>query len=100
MYDHKDRNHFNNQKENLRPCGYSQNCANVPKVHKGTSKYKGVSFCSQTKRWRAQIMRYRKQVNIGRFDTEEEAARAYDAKAVEIFGEFAFLNFPIQLATV
>lgn len=31
---------------------------------------------------------------IGVFDSEEDAARAYDAKAKELWGEFAYLNFP------
>ena len=31
---------------------------------------------------------------LGYFVDEVEAARAYDRKAVELFGEFARLNFP------
>jgi hypothetical protein len=35
-----------------------------------------------------------KRVQIGTYDTPEEAARAYDAKARELHGEFAKQNFP------
>lgn len=50
-----------------------------------TSGYRGVTFCKQTKRWRAQIMHHKKMVNIGRFDTIEEAAAAAAAKRAELF---------------
>ena len=50
---------------------------------------KGVSFCKSTNRWRAQITMDRKSVNVGRFQTKEEAANAYILKAREIRGEFA-----------
>jgi hypothetical protein len=57
--------------------------------------YKGVNWSgSRTRRWQARIMRYGKRVFLGNFDSPEEAARAYDAAARELFGQHARLNFP------
>ena len=36
------------------------------------------------------------KINIGYFDDEVDAAKAYDRKAVELHGEFATLNFPME----
>ncbi len=58
-----------------------------------TSKYKGVSWHAKTFKWRAQITCPGRNPHIGMFSTEEEAARAYDSKAKEFFGEFAHINF-------
>ena len=93
VIDHKDHNGLNNQKENLRICTPSQNCMNA-RVSKGSrSKYKGVNFCTFTNKWVATICKNKKRLTIGRYKIEEEAARAYDAKAIELHGEFANLNF-------
>jgi len=85
--DHKNGNGLDNRKENLRVCTRSQNQRNrVANRTRGTSKYKGVSFDKKSNSWRAKI-------SIGSFPSEEEAARAYDEVAGELFGEFAKLNF-------
>jgi hypothetical protein len=82
--DHRNRVRNDNRIENLRPCTHSQNLGNtVARVH----KYKGVTFCKNTNKWRAQLAGH-----IGRFNTIEEAARAYNVAAIKRFGEFALLN--------
>lgn len=95
MFDHKDRNSFNNLEENLRPAGASQNGINRSKF-KGifTSKYKGVHWYARDKKWRASIRKNYKSIDLGLHIKEEDAAKAYDKKAKELFGEFAYLNFP------
>ncbi len=60
----------------------------------GRSKYKGVNPVGTNGRWFASICRNYKRVYLGTFDTEIEAALAYDTTARELFGEYARLNFP------
>lgn len=66
----------------------------IPLVHSRTSKYRGVHLHTGTKRWVAQIRAKRKAIHLGCFDTEEEAAKAFDVAAKLHHGDRAFLNFP------
>jgi AP2 domain. len=91
--DHKNRNGLDNQRENLRVATRSLNQMNCGPYKGNKSGYKGVSW-RQKGRVIAQIYINTRRVYLGRFDTPEQAARAYDAKAKELFGEFAYLNFP------
>ena len=91
--DHIDRNKLNNQRSNLRFCNYTQNQANTPKKPDLTSVYKGVHWDKQKKRWKTQIKFNQKVIYLGRFQSEIEAAKAYDVKAKDLFGEFAKTNF-------
>lgn len=98
--DHKDHDGLNNTRSNIRVCTPSQNNLNRKKSV-GRSKYKGVFFVpidTRIKKWRASIDVNGRRFRLGAFKTEEDAARAYDAKAVELQGEFAYLNFPKQIA--
>ena len=91
--DHINHNRLDNRSCNLRLASRKENCANTrPRVN-SRSMYKGVSFCKQTKKWRASITDGKNQYTIGRYSSQEEAARAYDKEAKRFQGEFAFLNF-------
>ena len=94
--DHRTGNRLDNRRSNLRFCTSSQNNMNMKK-NKGVSRYKGVCWAKQTKRWAAGIMLNRKKTHLGYFENEVEAAKAYDIKARELFGEFARPNFPTQI---
>lgn len=93
--DHKDGNGLNNQKENLRKASPGQNNMNRRANHnRKYSPYKGVSWHFGSKCWFIQINAHGVGYRKSGFKTAEEAARAYDEKAVELHGEFALLNFP------
>lgn len=93
MVDHIDSNTLNNQKNNLRICSGCQNQHNSG-VKGGVSQYKGVSRCQGIKnKWRATISCNKKWYAIGRYETEIDAAMAYDSKAKELHKDFARLNF-------
>lgn len=93
MIDHIFGNGLDNQRANLRPCNKSQNMMNSNKVIHKTSKYKGVYWHKEHNKWVAHISDNGKQKTLGDFMDEIEAAKAYDKKAVEMFGEFARPNF-------
>jgi hypothetical protein len=103
--DHIDRNGLNNQRLNLRICTRSSNLINRGKFKTKngvccSSKYRGVSkrdrYYSGYKsdKWASQIVYNKKTIHLGNFNNQIEAAKAYDKKALELYGEFAQLNFP------
>lgn len=86
--DHIDGDGLNNQKSNLRPCTRSQNNGNARMPRNNKSGFKGVSFDKNRGLWVAQA----DGKHAGRHTSKEDAARAYNKKAFEIWGEFARLN--------
>lgn len=94
--DHINRNRFDNRKSNLRLCTHQQNNFNVgPKGN--LTGLKGVVLHKKTNRIYARIQKDGVQYHIGSFKTPKEAALAYDKRARELFGEFAYLNFPEEI---
>jgi HNH endonuclease len=90
--DHDNLNRADNQWCNLRLANPSLNAANAP--HKKTKSWpfvKGVSFHGhlRSKPFRAQIEKDGRNYSLGYHETVERAKAAYDAKALELFGEFA-----------
>jgi hypothetical protein len=95
--DHRNGCGLDNRRKNLRSCTPSQNQHNRPtRSRANTSGYTGVSFEKKEKAWRASIGYNRRQLFLGYFATAELAARARDAKAVELFGDFAVVNLPVD----
>lgn len=95
MLDHIDGDVSNNKIENLRIANAQENARNGskrPKKANSTSVYKGVGLTSGGK-WASYITVGDKPF-VKEFKTELEAALDYDKRALEIFGEFAKLNFP------
>jgi len=92
--DHINGNPLDNRKSNLRICTHTENMRNRGANKNNTSGYKGVGWHKKGKKWGATIKHNYKSVYIGLYEDKEEAARAYDKKAKELHGEFAYLNFP------
>jgi hypothetical protein len=92
--DHQDNNGLNNLRSNLRLATSAQNGWNVRPRLSNRSGFKGVGWCEKDKRWQAQIQKDGRVFYLGYFVAAEDAARAYDAAATRLFGEFAWLNFP------
>ena len=94
--DHINRDGLDNRKVNLRLCSPGENMMNR-KPQQGTSRFKGVYWNQRDGYWIAKIQVRRKGRHLGCFEKEEDAARAYDAAALEAFREFARLNFPKRM---
>ena len=86
--DHIDNNKLNNSCLNLRWATSEENNHNLSISKRNTSGYKGVSFYKKLNKWRCKVANQ----HVGLFKTKEEAAQAYNDKALELFGEFVKLN--------
>lgn len=91
--DHRSRDTLDNRRSNLRLATPSQNKANGLPYRNNHSGFKGV-YPQGSGRWQAQVRYHGILHYCGSYDTREEAARAYDARARELFGAFACPNFP------
>lgn len=92
--DHANGNGLDNRRSNLRLATDTQNAQNRGLRSDNSSGFKGVSWDKQRQAWVAYISDGLRQRRLGRYSDRKEAARAYDAAAIRLFGEFARLNFP------
>lgn len=89
--DHIDLNSMNNTRANLRVVSNSLNQHNRRRQSNNTSGYKGVSFHKKTQKWTARIGINGEIINIGIYETPEEAYLAYCKKAIQLLGDKARL---------
>ena len=81
------------RKENLVVCTMQERQLYLPKTRKAvSSKYRGVYFLKSKEKWRAAIKVNGKKISIGLYDTEEDAALAYNKAARQHFGDLAYQN--------
>ena len=90
--DHINGDSLDNRRCNLRSCTTAENARNRPRRISSESRFKGVSRVRGYDRWRAYIKRDGVKKHIGYFDSEEDAARAYNNYAVLLHGEFSRIN--------
>ncbi len=92
LVDHLNHRTLDNQRGNLRRCTHAQNQANRRKIAGCSSQFKGVYWHKRGKKWAAGVRVAGKLKYLGLFVDEADAARRYNAEAVQEFGEFALLN--------
>lgn len=93
--DHVNGDGLDNRRANIRPSSPPLNAANRSTRRDSTSGFKGaLPNRGRGLPWTAQICVGGKKRHLGMFGTSEEAARAYDAAAIEAWGDHARVNFP------
>ncbi|MHC4104145.1 MAG: AP2 domain-containing protein [Planctomycetota bacterium] len=93
--DHINHNGLDNRMANLRPVTHMQNVWNRRKFKSSSrSRYKGVDFAKDMKRWRARIRVNGRRIYLGSYENEIDAAKAYDKAAKKYHGPYAAINFP------
>jgi hypothetical protein len=88
LVDHKNGDHLDCRRQNLRICTTAENTRNEPMLKTNTTGFRGVSFIKGKNKYRAYIMFEGRYRHLGYFDTPEEAAVRYKREARKLFGEY------------
>jgi hypothetical protein len=94
VVDHINNDPLDNRRCNLRVITNAQNTLNRSPMKNKSSKYKGVCKRKDSKKYSVQIFYQGRAIRLGTFESEIDAAKAYDAAAKKYHKEFAYLNFP------
>ena len=86
--DHINRDPLDNRKSNLRICTHKQNLRNKSLQCNSTSGIVGVSWSKTFNKWKSYIMIDNKYINLGLYDTKEDAIIARERAEIEYFGEY------------
>ncbi len=89
VVDHIDGNGLNNSRSNMRVLTHGQNLWNRPR-HEGAI---GVSWCSRRSAWRAYIEGENGKIDLGYYETEDEAKAVRDLVSMRLRGTIGTLNF-------
>jgi len=95
VVDHINGNSLDNRRCNLRLCTQTENIQNSRQRTDAKSRFKGVY--PKDDKWYARVSHRGKVYYLGTFDDDVEAAKARDRKASELYGQYAWLNFPPQV---
>ena len=90
--DHADQDDLNNRRRNLRFAGHHQNLSNRGLQRNNTLGFKGIAFHRNSGLWGVRVKHKGFGHSVGYHATPEEAARYYNLKAAELYGEFACFN--------
>lgn len=89
MVDHINGDKLDNRRNNLRIVTPSQNAINKKIRRDSKTGIRGVRYRWQYGFWQARITREGKRVSLGHFKTKEEATKAYQKAAPQVYGEYA-----------
>ena len=92
LIDHRAHARHDNRKEKLRNADANTNHFNHEIYRNNTSGVTGVSWDSESGKWRARLWAYDKMYHLGRFDKFEDAVAARKLAEEEYFGEFSYDN--------
>lgn len=96
MLDHINRNKLDNRRCNLRLVSAGENVQNVAVKRNNSTGYRGITPIRDGNYRAYQAVIYKNGVRYfcGKHKDMIAAAKAYDKKARELYGEHAFVNFP------
>ena|SRR5450755_3804845 len=89
---HRDKNKLNNQRKNLLLADHTKSTMRSKTYANNSSGYRGVNFDKRANLWRASIGYQNRKKYLGYYSNPEDAAKAYNKAAKELFGEFAPQN--------
>ena len=89
---HINHNGLDNRRQNLRITTHDKVVIQSQVLNNKTTKHKGISYHKPSNKWRSRISINGKTIYLGYYINEIEAAKAYEKKAIEIFGEFAHIT--------